>query len=335
MASKHSFPKASGTVAKEYCQRFPETPTMTLAKKMYAENKEVYISLEAARQAVRYHRGQHGDKNRKFIVDKSLLKPLEYKYNPFDLPESHAKSYVPFKLDQSRVLNLSDLHIPYHSVEAIDIAINYGLKKDVTAILINGDLIDMFWQSRFEKDPRARSTKEEFDAARQLLKVLRDTFPKARIIFKEGNHDERWEKWLYVKAPEIFDDAEFTLEGRLKLGELKIEIVKDKLPVAIGKLIVLHGHELQGGGGVNPARATFLKTMANVIIGHCHRTSQHTEPTFLGDVLVSTSQGCLCGLYPDFARINKWNWGFSYVEQDLPTGEYHLENLKIINGKDY
>ena len=327
--------KISGAVAKQYCKRFPDTPSLTLARKMYSENGELYRSLDVARSAIRYQRGLIGNKNREVLADKSTIKDKEYKYNSFDLPESHAKDYTPVPLQQSKVLILPDLHIPYHENAAIDAAINYGIKRDVNAILIDGDLIDFHWQSRFEKDPRARSTKEEFDAARKMLKILRDTFPKARMIFKEGNHDERWEKWLYVKAPEIFDDAEFTLAARLMLGELHIEIVKEKLPISIGKLIVLHGHELQGGGGVNPARATFLKTLANVVIGHCHRTSSHTEPTLKGDVIVTNSMGCLCGLFPDFARINKWNHGFGYVEHDLPTGEYQLHNLKIINGKVY
>lgn len=325
----------SGDVSKEYCERWPDLPTMTLAKKLYNENREVYRSLEAARTRIRYYRGQSGSENRASTKDKSSFKPLAYKYNPFDLPESHAENYDPVLIQQSKVLILSDIHIPYHDNKALDVAINYGINKGVNTLLLNGDTIDNFWQSRFEKDPRQRSTKQEFDAARQFLQVLRNTFPDARIIWKNGNHDERWEKWLYVKAPEVFDDPEFTLEARLKFGELKIEMVKDKLPIKIGQLTVLHGHELQGSGGVNPARATFMKTMANVLIGHCHRTSQHAEPTMEGRVIVTNSQGCLCGMFPGFARVNKWNQGFSYVEHDIPTGEYELSNVKIIGGKAY
>lgn len=324
-----------GETVTQYIKKFPNTPDLTLAKKIYSENSNLFKTVDDVRNIVRYYKGHLGKVNKKRVTDKTMIKELTYKYNPFDLPESHADDYTPFVLSQSKVLIISDLHIPYHDNKAIDTAINYGINNNANAILIGGDLMDFHNQSRFEKDPRARRTKEEFDAARQFLTVLRNTFPKARIIFKEGNHDERWEKWLYVKAPEIFDDTEFTLEARLRLGEKKIEIIKDKLPVSIGKLTFLHGHELQGSGGVNPARATFLKTMANVVIGHCHRTSQHTEPTFMGDVIATNSIGCLCGLYPDFARVNKWNHGFAFVEHDIKTGEYHLHNLKIINGKTY
>lgn len=321
----------TGKIAEKYLKRFPKLPKLTLARKIYKENKLAFNSVSHARGVIRYLTGTSGNRNRKVKANKEFFG----KETDFDMPESFALTYEPYLISQSKVLILSDLHIPYQDNEAIKAALRFGKEKDVNCILINGDLIDFATISRHENDWRMRSVPEEFEAVRSFLKELRKHFHKAKIVFKEGNHDERWEKFLFLKAPEIFDDSEFKLEVRLKLAELNIDIVKDKLPVKIGKLNVLHGHELNGSGGVNPARATFLKTIENVLIGHCHRSSQHTEPTFAGDVIVTTSQGCLCGMYPMFARINKWNHGFSYVEHEIKTGEYVLHNLKIIKGKVY
>jgi hypothetical protein len=154
------------------------------------------------------------------------------------------------------------------------------------------------------------------------------------MVWKLGNHEERWEKYLIAKAPELFDVEEFQLEVILQLAKFKIVMVKDKLPIKLGKLTVLHGHEMAGAaGGVNPSRSTFLKTIDNVLVGHYHRTSQHTEPTLSGHVYAVNSQGCLCGLTPAYMRINKWNLGFSYCELDIKSGDYVLHNLKIIKGK--
>lgn len=322
---------STGDVIKHYLSRFPKLPSLTLARKIYKENKSFFTDLEHVRARIRYYRGKSGDHCRKKLTSKEFLnQKIE-----FEMPESYALTFDPYIISQSKVLILSDLHFPYQDNEAIKAAINYGKEKKVNCILINGDLIDFANISRHERDWRMRTVYQEFEAVRSWLKELRRHFPKAKIVFKEGNHDERWEKWLYKQAPEIFDDPEYTLEARLRLGELKIDIVKDKLPVKIGKLNVLHGHEMNGSGGVNPARATFLKTIDNVLIGHCHRSSQHTEPTFNGSVIVTTSQGCLCGMYPMFARVNKWNQGFVYVEHNIKTGDYILNNLKIINGKVY
>lgn len=319
-------------IVKAYLKKFPVLPSMTLAKKIYKENQTSFKDVDSVRAIIRMHRGVMGTKNRAKIIDKEF-------YNrdiKFELPESHADSFEPYKISQSKVLIISDLHFPYHDNKAIITALDYGKKKQVNCILINGDLLDFAGISRHEKDWRQRTVYEEFESARQFLNTLRKHFPKAKIVFKLGNHDERWEKWLFLKAPEIFDDPEFTLESRLRLGELKIDIVKDKRPIHIGKLTVLHGHELAGGsGGVNPARATFLKTLDSVLVGHYHKRSSHDETTLKGDVISVHSVGCLCGMNPYYMPINKWQQGFAYVEHDIKTGEYMLHNHVIIKGKVY
>jgi hypothetical protein len=657
-------------LVKEFVKKYPTHPNLTLARLIYKKHPSSFKSIDNVRSTIRVIKGQHGTKLRKSIKDKALFAEPG-KLNPFDLPESHANDYTPYIINQSRTLIISDLHFPYQDNKAIELALNYGLKKNVNCILINGDLLDMPNHSRFEKDWRMRSTFEEFEAVRQFLKSLRKAFPKAKIVFKEGNHCfdteteiltkdgwkkhneisysdqfatfkaetreveyhnpekihrldydgkmlkvqtrsidmlvteghrlyvkyggknakcgnfnvvkasdlntssprvsfmsagmvnnpeyneitddeiricawihtdgsifktenqkpkyvlyqrlskvkmitdilislgydyslktrdrlvssicgkelkkrndksctiiikrgrnrndnnhrldeiieekytlpqwvhklsqrqfdiflnslidgdgsrhinstnssmiygikgfldqvhahlavrgyrssmteyrkntfrlnilhsrdhvdidnfkennewvdykgkvfcvtvpnglvivrrngkvhvsgncERWERWLYVKAPEIFDDPEFKLDVRLRLGELKIDHVKDKRIIKIGKLSVLHGHEMFGGsGGVNPARSTFLKTMASVIVGHYHKTSSHVETAMNGEVISVHSVGCLCGLSPLYAPINKHNLGFAYVEMDIKTGDYHIENLKVIKGK--
>jgi predicted phosphodiesterase len=319
---------------KDYLTRFQSVPDLTLARKIYNENKESFKNLESVREKVRVSRGKKvANGNGKLQKDTTFFKPKTYDTNPFRIPESYAEHFEPFKINQTKTLILSDIHIPYHDKSTLDVALKYGKDRGANCVLINGDLLDMPQHSKHERDWRHRSTKQEFDATKQFLDYLRYYFPTQRIIFKHGNHDERWEKWLYIKAPEIFDDTYFHLEQRLQLNNLRIETVKDKLPIQLGKLNVLHGHELQGSGGVNPARATFLKTIDNVLIGHCHRSSQHTEPTFGGKIIVTTSQGCLCGMWPMFARVNKWNQGLSFCELDIKTGDYELDNLKIINGK--
>lgn len=322
-----------------YLTKFPKLPTLTLAKKIYKENKTSFASLEDVRNRLRYRRGNHGDfsrtggkRNTEFHRPSGSRNPYEnYK---FELPESHSESWEPFIISQSNILILSDLHFPYQNNKSIELALRYGLEKKVNCILINGDLIDFATISRHEKDWRHRSVSQEFDAVRAFLKTLRKAFPKARIIFKYGNHDERWEKWLFLKAPEIFDCTDFQLEVLLKLAELKIEVVKDKRPIKIGKLPVLHGHEMFGSGGVNPARATFLKVIDSMLVGHYHRTSQHTEQSSLSGMVYSVnSTGCLCGMTPQWMPMNKWNQGFAHVIHTIKTGEYSLNNLKIINGK--
>ena len=324
-----------GQLVIDYIKKFPNTPNLTLAKKIYKENSKLFIDVENVRSTIRTYTGNSGKNNAKKIKNKELFTPPK-PFNPFNLPESYANDYTAYEIKQSKVLIISDLHFPYQDNKAIESALNYGLDKKANCILINGDLIDFATISRHEKDWRMRTVNEEFNAVRQFLVSLRKAFPNAKIVYKHGNHDERWEKYLYVKAPELFDVSDFQLEVLLKLGELKIETVKDKRPIKIGKLTALHGHELAGGaGGVNPARSTFLKTLDNVIVGHYHKTSTNTETTMTGNVISVHSTGCLCGLNPLYMPINKHNLGFAYVELDIKTGNYNLQNLKVIKGKVY
>jgi len=321
-------------IVREYIVKFPNAPNASLARKILKENPLHFVNTESIRTMIRSITGSKGIADINQLKDKSLLREKR-KSTDYLLPESYANEYTPFEIKQSRILIISDLHFPYQNNEAITLALDYGKEKKVDCILINGDLIDFATISRHEKDWRSRNVVQEFEAVKSFFKTLRDHFPQTKIVYKYGNHDERYEKYLYAKAPEIFDMPEFQLEIILKLGELKIDIVKDKRPIIVGKLTVLHGHELFGMGGVNPARATFTKTMEDTLVGHYHRTSSHSEPTMNNRLINVHSQGCLCEMHPLFAPINKWNLGFAYVELNIKTGEYFLENKKIVNNKVY
>lgn len=325
--------KGQSLIVKDYLTKFKDIPRAQLARIIYKENKQAFTNVEAVRSCIRYNVGQLGAKKRKDISSTSDFDVARKSYYDF-LPKSFADVYEPFIIKQSKILNISDLHFPYQDNEAIKLALKYGVEKKVDCVLINGDLVDFAGISRHEKDWRQRSVHEELEAVRTFLKGLRKLFPKQRIVFKYGNHDERWEKYLFLKAPELFGCTDFELPVLLKLGELKIEVVKEKRPIKVGKLTILHGHELAGSsGGVNPARATFLKTLDSVIVGHYHKRSSHDETTMNGNVISVQSQGCLCGMNPLYMPINKWQQGFSYIEHDIKSGDYMLHNHVIIKGK--
>lgn len=328
-------PTLKSKIVSEYLKKFPKSNYTSLARKILKENSLEFDSVENIRTMIRKMVGSSGEDRRNKTKDKSLFQ--EKRPSQYNLPQSYANDFTPYEIKQSRILIISDLHFPYQNNEAITLALDYGKEKKVDCILINGDLIDFAVISRHEKDWRARSIAEEFDSVRMFLNTLRSHFPQTKIVYKHGNHCERWEKFLYNKAPEIFDVNDFQLEVLLKLGELKVDTVKDKRPIKMGKLIALHGHELAGGGagGVNPSRATFLKTLDSVIVGHYHKTSQHTETTMSGEVISVNSTGCLCDLNPLYMPINKHNLGFAYCELNIKTGEYVLENKKIVKGKIY
>lgn len=325
----------SASIVNEYLNRFPDTPSLTLAKKIYAEQSIYFKDIDCVRSYIRRKRGQCGERIRSKQIDKSMYREPG-KYNPFQLPKSYSEERKPFKLPlaNNNILFISDLHIPYHDVTALNLALEYGKKQKVNTIFINGDLLDFHQLSRFQKDPKKRSVKEEFDICKDILKIIRKQFPKAAIYYLKGNHCMRYEKWLVVKAPEVFDMAEFQLETLLELNKFKVTAINDNVLVKFGKLNVSHGHHIIKGvfAPVNSARGAYLKAKASIIIGHTHQVSNHVEKTANREIISCWSVGCLCELQPDYDPMNtKASHGFAHITIEK-NGNYHVDNKMIFNG---
>jgi predicted phosphodiesterase len=323
-----------GELVKKYLAKYPKAPIHTLAKKIYSEHNATFKTVENVRQLVKYYAGKSGKRSLKEVKDKSFIRTEQGTLNPWaNFPESYAETREPYILAPGRWLVLSDIHLPYHDESALKTALNYGITNGFDRLLINGDLIDFYQLSRFEKDPRKRSFKQELDSARMFIDLVSEWFKQ--VVYKLGNHDERYEKWMFVKAPELLDCEEFELQALLKCGEKHVEVVKDKRIISAGKLNILHGHEFPGGsGGVNPARSMYLKASDSLLVGHFHKTSSHTETTLNGDLITTHSTGHLCEPSPIYMPYNKWNHGFATL--DLKTdGTYYLQNLRISKGKVY
>lgn len=310
--------------AEKLVEDFPDTPNRTLAKRLAAEFN---CPLEQARSQIRYARGNFGGKRRKHSTTRRPNGKAGWKPK---MPPSLSETWEPFTLGAKRAAVISDVHIPYHSELAFGVAVDWCKRAKVDTLLINGDFADFYTISRFQKDPRKRDFKTEIHLIKQGLEWLRHEFPKARIVWKLGNHEERWQHYLWNHAPEICDLEQVQLDQVCKIEDYSIELVDDQRPILMGELPVLHGHELPRGlsSPVNQARGAFMRTCHTVLVGHGHRTSTHAEPDMFGHETVCWSTGCLCELHPEYARINKWNWGFAFAEISS-DGQFDITNLRI------
>lgn len=318
----------SGIIIKEYLEKFPKTPSHTLARKIYNENKEVFTNQEAVRSHIRSYRGKSGNRQRDKIQDKRF-----YDQKP-TLPKSekeNKQTYI-FPTQCNRILIIGDIHCPYQDNPALEAALNYGVEREANTVIINGDLIDFYLLSRFEKDIRKRGVKFEIDCAKQILKYIRFKFPLATIVYYMGNHDHRWTKYMLNKAPELLDIEEFSLYHILGLAELQIHLVDNNRGWKAGKLNGRHGHEFYGSGGVNPARSYYLKAKDNIVVNHVHRTSNYIIPDITKQVHAGFSIACLCDLDPDYNPNNEHNHGCAFLEV-FKDGNFALDNKQIINGK--
>jgi len=325
-----------GKVTLEYLAKYPDMASRTLARMLREEQPKVFCSIEYARERIRYYRGTKGIRDRQAVATRDFIGTTPKAINnPFDLPLSQEREFLPYIIGSlyKRILILPDIHCPYHNMVSLTLALEVGKSEKVDCIVLNGDTIDCYALSHYEKDPRERSFKDELDDCKKMFKVLRKHFPSARIIMKEGNHENRFERLLMNKAPEFLGVEEFQLKVLLDCHNFGIDYICDKRSIKVGHLNILHGDEYKGFGTVNPARSMFLKAKACTLSSHNHRSSKNTVRTINGDVIANWSTGCLCELSPKYMPYNDWNHGFAIVNRDGDS--FEVRNKSVIGGKVY
>ena len=316
-------------IARDYREKYGwDMPTLKLARIIYNDNPLSFSSVDHARTSLRSIENKLGKKNNIITTKDMPTRPT----NPYNLPESDEAIYQHYDLKAKRLLVLSDIHIPYHNIEALTCAFDFAKGEKPDAILLNGDTLDFFGLSRFSKDPKARSFAHELKTFKEFMDILKKTFD-AKIYFKIGNHEERYFHFLWMKAHEIVGVEEFELENIIKSRAEGIEIIKDKRIIKAGDLNIIHGHEFGGSvfSPVNIARGLFLRGKVSAMQGHNHQTSEHTESDMNGNITTTWSVGCLCELNPAYLPINRWNRGFSIV--DIDGQDFDVRNKRIHKGK--
>lgn len=321
--------------AREYRVKFPKTPTLTLARIMYNENADLFKDVEDARDKLRYAEGKKGEAKKKHLKDKSLVIDEPRPYNPFKLPESEEADYKPFILKGHKKIGLLyDVHVPYHSIEALTVAIEHCKKQKIDGLILAGDFLDCYQVSRWERDPRKRSLSHEIEAAKQVLGILKKEL-KCRMYWLLGNHEERYQKYLIQKAPELLGISDVELQNIMKLKDYNCEIIDGKRIIKANKLNIIHGHEFVQSifSPVNIARGLYTRAKVSAIQGHSHQTSSHTETDMNGDITTTWSVGCLSELHPLYMPLNRWNHGFAIVDLGENGVEYSVQNKRIYQGK--
>jgi predicted phosphodiesterase len=239
------------------------------------------------------------------------------------------------KLEKTIVLG--DVHGEY--VDRITWDIAKQIVRDVKPerIILNGDFIDFYGVSRFDKDPnRALSLQDEIDYGNQLLSELRSVAKKAQIIWVEGNHEARLQKYLWSKAAELSSLRSLTIEELFRLEERGIEYVRSKGRSAyttVGKIMIGH-FDVALANSCASEKKLVLKYAETVIQGHTHKLGKFYK-TF-GDeekTVVGVGSGCLCGLDPEYCSDPDWQQGLVLITKVVDENRYFIQDIPIIGHK--
>lgn len=224
---------------------------------------------------------------------------------------------------------ISDVHFPYHDRAGWGLTLEVIKAVKPEIIFLGGDIIDFYSVSQYDKDPARKLTlQKDLDYTYEELVKLRKLAPKAEIVFLQGNHEHRLERYLHSKAEELSCLEALTLPNLLHLSSLKIKWIPNGTRIKIGKLWHIHGNEI-AGAGANVAKAKFDKLGSNVIFGHHHKLQSYTRRNYDGDMHGAWANGCLSDLQAEYAHFTDWILGISLIEYGK-LGNFHVEQVPII-----
>ena len=320
-------------LARDLCEKHKTLGSRTLARLLHDQHPHAF-TVEQARATVRRIRGNIGAENRGRTKDKSLHEPARA-HCSLKIPDGIKQALDPIEVTKpGKWLILSDIHVPYHDRQALELALEKGLAEGCTNVLLNGDFYDFYKISRFDTDPSARSPDGELERGQPILEEIAKYF-KGTKYFKVGNHEARFEVYLASHAAAIAGMKAFRLDAVLELERIGFGYVSSKQWMMLGNLAVLHGHEFPKGltDPVNVGRGVYNRLGDGGLVGHWHKTSRHVETSGLKRrMTVAHSTGCLCDIRPEYAPLNRWNHGFATLDLKK-DGEYHLKNWIIESGR--
>ena len=199
------------------------------------------------------------------------------------------------KTKRSKILVLSDPHIPFHNIALIKKVVNEH--KDADTLIIPGDFLDCYSVSRFSKKFDI-PLKEELTQATSVLDWLAEKFPQ--IIILEGNHTDRVRKHFDSRiSHDLMFLVQYDVLDLISRKYKNVEVVKDKYTfpndngeVEIGHFKVIGKDCLIGHferSSIIPIRAAQysyqwianwgehfgIKNIRLFLTGHTHRLSKY------------------------------------------------------------
>jgi len=329
----------SGQIVLDYLAKYPQwMPSNTLASLIMKEQSAHFDNQENVRYLVRYYRGKTGEGKSTRNTNKQFIEDFKRTASNFVQPPTWVEEKVVYCLPIGikKMGFISDLQVPFHDPKAIDVCFKYLLDQKIDSLFINGDLVDFYQLSDFQKDPRVRKFDEDNEAIIEMLAYIRKSFPNMTIYYNlDANHEFRYERYMRTKAPELLSLQLFEIEDILQLNTFNIKPLKNLDHVKFGHLPIIHGDTtFRRGSGISPAKTLFDRVKQSAIASHVHRTSEYTTKNqFDGEIFTCWTTGHLMHPNVEYCKhTDQYNQGFAILEKDK-SGEFRVHNKRIIKNK--
>ena len=237
---------------------------------------------------------------------------------------------------------------PFHDQRAIDVAtqITALIEHDyqVDLIILLGDVMDLPAQGKYDQESTfAHTINPTLQAGYDFFAFLRSLAPNARIIYLEGNHDCRMEKYVRNNAPTIASMRQVnskypanSLPHLMRFDELGVEYVSGypaSSYVINPRLIAVHGNKANANGST-ALQYINKHPMVSVLYGHSHRFEMlyrtHNTPEGPKDN-VAFSPGCLCRVD---GAVPSYNGGINVHEKPVTYYENWQQGMGVLWYRD-
>ncbi len=228
---------------------------------------------------------------------------------------------------------VNDLHYPFQDEKAIVKVLGLAAEMQPDYFIVNGDLVDMHKISPFDNDPlRIANINEEFILARIFLEKVAKALPNAEKHFIFGNHEYRFDKYIWKNAKELagLDGLSVAEQLRLKEYGFAVHYRRQKESyMDLGPFLVGHFSAVSQHSGYT-AKKLLDYHGKSLIQGHVHRGGVHYR-TINGKVLMAVENFCLCNLTPEYLINPNWQHGFTLFR--IGKNYYDIEPVPIKNYK--
>lgn len=182
--------------------------------------------------------------------------------------------------DFERVVFIGDVHIPYHDKGALELTLQFVLHFKPHRIFLIGDIADFYDPSSFLKDPdKVGRLQEEIDESVSFFTRIRTENPTAKILFIEGNHEERLSRYM-KKNSELHSLRCLKLPYLFEFEDLNIDFLPYRDHYIYRDLWVGHGFKTS----IYCAHHMIRDLGMSGITGHTHRLSS-CRKTHVGKTL--------------------------------------------------
>lgn len=223
-----------------------------------------------------------------------------------------------------------DWQFPFHDKRVIDrlfMPFLEWLRPD--GIIWNGDIVDCYDLSVFDKDPLNGRVLNKEVACVQEYGMWIKSMVKERV-WLGGNHEDRLRRYLWKNTEKLGLDPRETFQDIFRTERIGFHYEPYGAIYKAGKLDITHGSVVRKHSGWS-ARAAYDDNGGSIMINHTHRMGVYYKTNSKG-THAAFENGCLCKLDPEYCHNPDWQQGFSVVHVGN-RGFYHVQQLPIIERK--